>query len=136
MLRLGELGVWDNRLRLYDPKTGTFTSPDPIGDLGGYWNWYPYAGNNPGNEIDSDGLSPANTHMAGPGLLFDPTDATNWTRSDFSAFADPLAGLNSPGYDPFAGTRIVPPAPLSAPTWLDTAIDSVWSDFTDTMGDA
>jgi RHS repeat-associated protein len=41
--------------RYYRPQMGRFTSPDPIGLLGG-GNFYAYVGNNPLRYIDPDGL--------------------------------------------------------------------------------
>ncbi len=43
--------------RHYDPETGRFTSPDPVGIEAGEANFYRYAGNNPAVLIDPDGLS-------------------------------------------------------------------------------
>ena len=40
--------------RYYDSRTGRFISQDPIGDGD---NWYAYAGNDPTDETDPDGLS-------------------------------------------------------------------------------
>lgn len=44
------------RARYYNPSTGRFMSPDPIGFNGGDTNLYRYCGNNPVNCIDPDGL--------------------------------------------------------------------------------
>jgi RHS repeat-associated protein len=43
--------------RYYDPSTGRYLTPDPIGLEGGI-NLYLYAGADPVNAIDPDGLSP------------------------------------------------------------------------------
>ncbi len=43
--------------RHYDPGTGRFISPDPIGIEAGEANFYRYAGNNPAVLIDPDGLA-------------------------------------------------------------------------------
>jgi RHS repeat-associated protein len=45
------------RNRSYDPNTGTFTQPDPIGLLGGI-NLYGYVGNDPVGLVDPFGLCP------------------------------------------------------------------------------
>jgi len=50
--------------RYYDPNTGRFTQPDPSGQE---QNPYPYAGNNPNNYRDPNGLS-FGDFLAGAGL--------------------------------------------------------------------
>ncbi|OPY73987.1 MAG: tRNA(Glu)-specific nuclease WapA precursor [Syntrophorhabdus sp. PtaU1.Bin002] len=50
-----ETGLHYNRHRYYDPKTGRYVTPDPIGLEGGI-NLYPYSLNSPVNRIDSLGL--------------------------------------------------------------------------------
>jgi RHS repeat-associated protein len=47
--------LYYNRYRDYDPTTGRYIQADPIG-LGGGSNLYGYAGGNPANMIDPDGL--------------------------------------------------------------------------------
>ena len=47
--------------RFYDPTTGRYITPDPIGFGGGDVNLYVYVGGNPVNRIDPEGLeSPIN----------------------------------------------------------------------------
>jgi RHS repeat-associated protein len=48
-------GINLNGYRYYDPKTGRYTQPDPIGLRGGI-NPYTYAGGDPANNIDPSGL--------------------------------------------------------------------------------
>lgn len=52
-----ETGLNDNLNRSYQPSTGRYTQPDPIGLLGG-WNRNGYAYQNPLGYTDSDGLNP------------------------------------------------------------------------------
>ncbi|NJK31483.1 MAG: hypothetical protein HC927_03145 [Deltaproteobacteria bacterium] len=55
MFWLVPTGLYDARARIYDPTTGRFTTPDPIGPWGdekNFGNAYVYAGNNPGSAID------------------------------------------------------------------------------------
>jgi len=51
-----ETGLHYNFHRYYDPLTGRYTQPDPIGFAGGDVNWYAYVGNDPINWIDPLGL--------------------------------------------------------------------------------
>ena len=51
-----ESGLYHLRARHYNPETGTFISPDPIGFWGGSFNLYAYANNNSVNAIDPFGL--------------------------------------------------------------------------------
>ncbi|UCF93363.1 MAG: RHS domain-containing protein, partial [Desulfobacterales bacterium] len=50
-----ETGLHYNYHRYYDPKTGRYLTPDPIGLLGGI-NLYSYVDNNPINYFDANGL--------------------------------------------------------------------------------
>ena len=51
-----ETGYYDIRARWYDPRTGSFTSPDPMGAVDS-WNMYQYGLATPGTWLDPLGLS-------------------------------------------------------------------------------
>ncbi|MBK8631700.1 MAG: RHS repeat-associated core domain-containing protein [Sphingomonadales bacterium] len=75
--------LYYNRYRDYDPTTGRYIQADPIG-LAGDTNPYVYAGGNPVNIVDPDGLSPAAVRGAvaagellGEGLVW-------WCRNNFA----------------------------------------------------
>lgn len=51
----GEIGVYYNRARYYDPSTGRFTSRDPIEFQGGQANLYAYVANQPTDLKDPTG---------------------------------------------------------------------------------
>ena len=59
---LGSWGIWQEandlrfmRARYYDANTGRFTSPDPVGLIGGNTNLYSYVNNSPLNAVDPEG---------------------------------------------------------------------------------
>jgi RHS repeat-associated protein len=51
-----ETGLFYYRARYYDPLSGRFLSPDPMGFAAGATNLYAYAGNSPTNRVDPTGL--------------------------------------------------------------------------------
>jgi RHS repeat-associated protein len=54
-----KINLYDYRTRLYDPTTGRFTTPDPLGNYGDWNNLgnpFTYVGNNPGAFADPYGL--------------------------------------------------------------------------------
>ncbi|WP_437737373.1 RHS repeat-associated core domain-containing protein [Sorangium sp. So ce1335] len=60
-----ETGVVYNRYRYYDPETGRYISPDPLGLAGGL-RPFGYASNRPLAMIDPDGLAPVRASVQGP----------------------------------------------------------------------
>ena len=66
-----ETGLHYNHHRFYDPATGRYLTPDPVGLVGGI-NLYGYVGNDPVNFIDPDGLFPARAARLGGGLMVVP----------------------------------------------------------------
>ena len=52
-----ETGINYNYARDYDPQTGRYIEPDPIGLAGGSWSTYAYVGGNPVSFVDRLGLS-------------------------------------------------------------------------------
>lgn len=56
-----QTGLHDNYLRDYDPDTGRYTTPDPLG-LSGGMNPYAYVSNNPLTSIDPLGLYQSDIH--------------------------------------------------------------------------
>jgi RHS repeat-associated protein len=59
-------GLQYNRARWYDPKTGRWTSQDPLGFDAGDANWYRYVSNDPTNASDPSGLAPGKPRPATP----------------------------------------------------------------------
>jgi RHS repeat-associated protein len=85
-----ETGWHYNYFRYYDPETGRYVTPDPIGLAGGI-NPYAYVGNDPINMIDPLGLYPGQMPPPPPGYNPNtwvarslPTDAGNyvWQLTD------------------------------------------------------
>jgi RHS repeat-associated protein len=68
-------GLQYNRGRYYDPKTGRWTTPDPMGFGAGSTNLYQYAGNNAVNRSDPSGLligAPSSSVVSLPATLGAP----------------------------------------------------------------
>ena len=61
-----DLGWVTFGVRHYDPETGSWTRPDPIGFAGGVTNLYLYAGGDPMNRIDPDGRF---AHIVGGAII-------------------------------------------------------------------
>jgi uncharacterized protein RhaS with RHS repeats len=52
-----DTGLFYNYYRDYDPQTGKYLQPDPIGLYGGSFSTYAYANGNPISGVDPLGLS-------------------------------------------------------------------------------
>ena len=87
-----ETGLHYNTFRYYDPDTGRFTQPDPIGLLGGY-NLYQYAPNSLG-WIDPFGLAPVS-----PKTILFSQDSVNPMFNDQTKISSLIYKLkNDPSY--------------------------------------
>lgn len=99
-----ETGLHYNYYRYYDPKTGRYLTPDPIGLAGGI-NLYTYAGANPVNAIDPFGLEIrvySSDAFGVPGLNHSFVYSTELSRGigragkSGSGWGDGVGDLNSP----------------------------------------
>lgn len=99
-----ESGLHYNYFRSYDPRTGRYTQPDPIG-LDGGWNRFGYADQNPLSFGDLKGLQPVprGTYLPrGPAISGSPAMAENGgignPRSLMNQFTnEPNPALELPG---------------------------------------
>ncbi len=84
--------------RDYDPETGRWTAPDPIGFAGGTANLYAYAGNDPVNHTDPSGLlTPAQCEKIQEILDFEKKHGTWETARKFSNTPGSYAGQTPMG---------------------------------------
>ena len=117
-----ETGLHYNYHRYYDPETGRYTQPDPIGFAGGDVNWYAYVGNDPINWIDPLGLLEAEIGLWGK---------TAATIAKIEAILAALNAVRVPVMNPgiaiavvtgaivFYPSDIMPDPPLPFPTEYD-----------------
>jgi RHS repeat-associated protein len=89
-----ETGLHYNYHRYYDPRTGRYLTPDPIGQAGGI-NLYPYAKGNPVNSIDPLGLyrSPDYLLYTVPGQSLFDYGMTSIENRDYAQGALYFAGM-------------------------------------------
>ena len=88
-----ETGLHYNYFRYYDPTTGRYVTPDPIGLEGGI-NLWPYVANNPVNWIDPLGLRRIIIYRRGPSgqpvpMVYD-TETRKATIGSPDTYVDPL----------------------------------------------
>jgi len=80
-----ETGFHYNYHMYYDPQTGRYLTPDPIGLAGGM-NLYAYVGNDPVNAVDASGLYSLNPIARGERLKnaplpICPSGLPNWLKT-------------------------------------------------------
>ena len=135
-----ETGFHYNHHRYYDPRTGTYNTPDPIGLAGGI-NLYVYAGNHPVNNSDPIGLKtiwvpipvPVPVPIPTPAgpipaiILFPipfPITIPDSNPMETRGNADPTWTGNyvpvNPGRDGCGNCR---PCPPDSPVWTHTHLD-------------
>jgi RHS repeat-associated protein len=80
-----ETGLYYNRARYFNPATGRFLSPDPIGFAGGI-DFYQYAINNPVAYTDSFGYAPGDNWYG-----YNNRDFQDWFHRNWKQPGDPDA---------------------------------------------
>lgn len=109
-----------NYHRYYDPNVGRYLTPDPIGLAGGI-NLYPYALNNPVNEIDPLGLHGLMLFGRGP-YIFRPSILRGPQR-----YVPPVRPFKETPINPRFVPRPIPPIEMPK-TWLGRMLDKI-ADF-------
>ncbi|MDT8436698.1 MAG: RHS repeat-associated core domain-containing protein [Gemmatimonadota bacterium] len=115
-----ETGLYYVRARYYDPDTGRFLSPDPIG-LDGGTNPYVFAGNDPVHLRDPSGLSMQDGYCDGPkeqGLVWHDFGLVGFWTLETTAGECPAIDTGG-GPDqigtPLPTSRALPPRPRTKP---------------------
>jgi RHS repeat-associated protein len=96
-------GLYSMGARNYDPGTGTFTSPDPVGFDAGSVNAYTYAAGDPVNFTNRTGLRPARHHQPtriAQGKGAQPTPAPAYCY----CFSETAGGSAAPAPEPQGGS--------------------------------
>ncbi len=96
-------GLYSMGARPYDPATGTFTSPDPLGADAGNANAYSYAGDNAVNFTERTGLRAARPH--GPARIARGKGAQPTPAPDYCyCFSEAAGGSAAPAPQPQGGS--------------------------------
>ena len=66
MVQTNAPNLFSMGVREYSPAAGRFLSPDPLQIVGGNWNFYTYAYNQPLQLVDPSGLKATNPHAGQP----------------------------------------------------------------------
>jgi RHS repeat-associated protein len=82
-----ETGLHYNYQRYYDPKTGRYLTPDPIG-LGADINLFVYAANNPINEVDPSGLFAYHYLISYEAFNHEKCDRLGWSSASIADWVD------------------------------------------------
>ncbi|MDT8436700.1 MAG: RHS repeat-associated core domain-containing protein [Gemmatimonadota bacterium] len=115
-----ETGLYYVRARYYDPDTGRFLSPDPIGLEGGI-NPYVFAGNDPVHLRDPSGLSMQDDYCDGPkeqGLVWHDLGLIGvWTWETTAGECPAIDTGGGPDQigTPLPTSRALPPRPRTKP---------------------
>lgn|GEM_PF-3355954 len=94
-----ETGLHYNHHRYYDPQTGRYITPDPIGLAGGL-NPYVYVGGNPVNAVDPFGLTRIDVEIATWLASATQTDLNYPEQilvTDLSEYGSDVVGATRPG---------------------------------------